>query len=174
MRMREQLEAFDAGRIDALEIDALLTFRVGREPPGFNVEPLFTERLELMVARDHALARQKRVKARDLVGVPIIWMPRDGAPFYYDLVRTALNDHGIQPDIVVETTSPIARLSLVASGMGVTFASQSEPFKGVVARPVADLRLDFVGVLLSRRRVSPSSPLHAFRDILVAAAQRNA
>jgi len=59
-------------------------------PPGFNVEPLFTERLELMVARDHALARQKRVKARDLVGVPIIWMPRDGAPFYYDLVRTAL------------------------------------------------------------------------------------
>src|SRR5207237_9579149 len=45
-------------------------------------------------------------------------------------------------------------------------------FKGVVARPVADLRLDFVGVLLSRRRVSPSSPLHAFRDILVAAAQR--
>src|SRR3989454_94732 len=32
MRMREQLEAFDAGRIDALEIDALLTFRVGREP----------------------------------------------------------------------------------------------------------------------------------------------
>ena len=58
--------------------------------------------------------------------------------------------------------------------MGVTFALQSEPFKGVVARPVADLRLDFVGVLLSRRRVSPSSPLHAFRDILVAAAQRNA
>src|SRR5256712_7652911 len=97
MRMREQLEAFDAGRIDALEIDALLTFRVGREPPGFNVEQLFTERLELMVARDHALARQKRVKARDLVGVPIIWMPRDGAPFYYDLVRTALNDHGIRP-----------------------------------------------------------------------------
>jgi len=63
MRMREQLEAFDAGRIDALEIDALLTFRVGREPPGFNVEPLFTERLELMVARDHALARQKRSTA---------------------------------------------------------------------------------------------------------------
>jgi len=174
MRMREQLEAFDTGRIDALEIDALLTFRVGREPPGFNVEQLFTERLELMVARDHALARKKRVKARDLVGVPIIWMPRDGAPFYYDLVRTALNDHGIRPDIVVETTSPIARLSLVASGMGVTFALQSEPFKGVVARPVADLRLDFVGVLLSRRRVSPSSPLHAFRDILVAAARRNA
>src|SRR5437016_9130378 len=29
MRMREELEAFDTGRIDALEIDALLTFRVG-------------------------------------------------------------------------------------------------------------------------------------------------
>jgi DNA-binding transcriptional LysR family regulator len=101
-------------------------------------------------------------------------MPRNGAPFYYDLVRTALNDHGIQPDIVVETTSPIARLSLVASGMSVTFALQSEAFKGVVARPVADLRIDFVGVLLSRRRVSPSSPLHTFRDILVATAQSNA
>jgi hypothetical protein len=80
----------------------------------------------------------------------------------------------MQPDIVVETTSPIARLSLVASGMGVTFALQSEPFKGVVARPVADLQIAFVGVLLSRRRVSPSSPLHTFRDILVAAAHRSA
>jgi DNA-binding transcriptional LysR family regulator len=173
MRMREQLEAFDAGRIDALEIDALLTFRLDREPPGFNAEPLFTERLELIVARDHALARKKRVKVRDLLGVPIIWMPRNGAPFYYDVLRTALNDHGIQPDIVVETTSSIARLSLVASGMGVTFALQSEPFKGVIAREVADLRIDFVGVLLSRRRVSPSSPLHTFRDILLAAAKRN-
>lgn len=172
MRMRDQLEAFDAGRIDGLEIDALLTFRADREPPGFDVEPLFTERLELMVARDHALARKKRLTARDLGGVPIIWMPRDGAPFYYDLVRTALNDHGIQPEIVIETTSPIARLSLVASGMGVTFALQSEAFEGVVARRVADLPIDLFGVLLSRRNVPPSSPLHTFRDIVIAAAQR--
>ena len=173
MRWREQVEAFDAGRIDALGIDALLTFKVDRDLPGFDVEQLFTEPLELKVARNHALAKTKRVKARDLVGVPIIWMPREGAPFYYDVVRAALNSHGIEPDIVVETTSPIARLSLVASGMGVTFALQSEPFKGVVGRPVADLRINFVGVLVVRRQ-APSSALQAFRDIVVAAAQRNA
>lgn len=174
MRWREQVEAFDAGRIDALGIDALLTFRGERDLPGFDVEQLFSEPLELKVARDHALAKSKRVKARDLVGVPIIWMPRDGAPFYYDVVRTALNDRGIEPDIVFETTSPIARLSLVASGMGVSFALQSEPFKGVVGRPVVDMRIDFVGVLVSRRQASPSAALQSFRDIVVAAAQRQA
>jgi DNA-binding transcriptional LysR family regulator len=174
MRLHEQIEAFDAGRIDALGIDGLLTFRGARELPGFNVETLFAERMHLMVARDHALARKKRVTARDLTGVPIIWLPRDGSPFYYDLLRTALHEHGVQPEFVLETASTIARLSLVASGMGVTFALPSESCKGVVARPVADLRVDVVGVLLSRRRVPPSSPLQTFRDILVATAQRNA
>jgi DNA-binding transcriptional LysR family regulator len=174
MRWREQLEALDAGRVDALGIDALLTFRADRELSGFAVEPLFTEPLELMVARDHPLAKKKRVKVRDLVGVPIIWMPRKGAPFYYDLVRNALNDHGIEPEVVAETTSAIGRLGLVASGMGVTFALRSEPFKGVVGRPVVDLRIEFAGVLVSRREAAPSSPLRAFRDAIVAAAQRNA
>ena len=98
MRWQEQLEAFDAGRIAASEIDALLTFKPDRELPGFSVERLFTERLELMVARESSLAKRRRVNARDLVGTPIIWMPREGAPFYYDRVRTALSDHGIEPD----------------------------------------------------------------------------
>ncbi len=173
MRWREPVEVLDPGRIEALGIDALLTIKGGRDVPGFNVETLFVDRMHLVVARDHALARKKRVTTRDLAGVPVIWSPRDSANFYHVLVRTALNDQGIQPDMFVESESWVVRLSLVASGIGVTFGSLSEPFKGVVARPVADMRIDLVGVLLSRRGAPAASPLQTFRDILVAAAKRD-
>jgi DNA-binding transcriptional LysR family regulator len=174
MRWREQIEALEAGRMEALGFDALLTLTGGREVPGFNMEPLFSERMHLFVARDHPLARKKRIMTRDLAGVPVIWAPCDSAHFYYGLVRAALYDHGVEPDILVESASWLARLSLVASGMGVSFGLPSETFKGVVARPVADMRVDVVGVLLSCRGVPPSSPLQTFRHILVTSTQRNA
>jgi LysR family transcriptional regulator, benzoate and cis,cis-muconate-responsive activator of ben and cat genes len=166
MRSQDQLLALDDGRLDAA-----LTYKLGSEPPTLKIETLFVERVQLIVPRDHPLAKRRRIVARDLAGAPLIWLPRREAPYYFDLVHAALQEHGVEPKVLIESPSAHTRMSLVASGMGVTFSvpSATKRFDGIVARPVTDVRIDVVGALVSRRRDAQSLPLRSLREIVLAA-----
>ncbi|MCU1278272.1 MAG: LysR family regulatory protein CidR [bacterium] len=164
MRSHEQWMALDAGRIDAA-----LNYNVGNEPSGFKVEPLWVERVMVVVPREHPLVRRRRIFARDLAGEPMIWTSRDHAPYYSDLVRAALQERGIEPNVVVETPSNATRMSLVASGAGIAFTvpASTTGFHDIVARPVADIRIEVTSVIAWRGRDAASRMLRSLvRDVL--------
>jgi DNA-binding transcriptional LysR family regulator len=163
MRAYEQWMALDTGRIDAA-----LNYRLGSEPPGIKVEPLWVERVMVVMPREHPLVRRRRIFARDLVGEPMIWTPRDQAPYYFDLVRTALHERGIEPNVVVETPSNVTRMSLVASGAGLAFTVPASTigFHDIVAKPVADIRIEVPSVLAWRSRDAASQTLRSLRDVV--------
>jgi DNA-binding transcriptional LysR family regulator len=165
MRAHEQWVELDAGRIEAA-----LNYRVGNEPPGLKVEPLWVERVMVILPRDHPLVGRRRIFARDLVGEPMIWTARQNAPYYFDLVRAALQERGVEPNIVVETPSTVTRMSLVASGAGLAFMVPASTigFDDIVARPVSDIRIELTSVLAWRSRDAASRTLRSLREMVAA------
>ncbi len=66
-------------RLTAAEVDAALLVR-GRAPRGLRSTPLFDEDFVFAVARDHALARKRRLSAADVAGAPQVYIsPRDAS-----------------------------------------------------------------------------------------------
>lgn len=165
MTPHEQQVALGEGRIDAA-----LTYALGLEPTFVAADTLFSERIELILPRDHALARRRTLETRDLIGVQFVWMARDESPACFDALRTALLECGVELNTVTAASSLTARISLVASGVGVTFASPSaiERIAGVVARPLADVRVDVAAMLLLPHRPQPA--LQSLREIVLGAA----
>jgi DNA-binding transcriptional LysR family regulator len=123
--------------------------------PALASEPLHTERVLLAVPQDHPLAKIRTVRARMLANEPFIW-PRTGKPKLLEEVEAALRMQGITLDVALEARSSAeARLSLVASGVGLTFALASAAAAlppQVRLRPVVDLQVDGRAHLVYRAR----------------------
>jgi DNA-binding transcriptional LysR family regulator len=167
MSRHEQLLA-----LDARQIDAALMFKVGPDPQGLSIDTLFVRRILLVVPRDHALATKRRVVARDLVGVPMIWLTRHDMPFYLDFISAALRERGVDPNVLIESPSAVTRMNLVAAGMGVTFATAmaASAMPDVVEREVDDIRIEIAAALMSRKDAASSPVLRALRDVVLEAA----
>jgi DNA-binding transcriptional LysR family regulator len=66
-------------RLTAAEIDAALLVR-GRAPRGLRSTPLFDEDFVFAVAKDHPLARKRRLGAADVAAAPQVYIsPRDAS-----------------------------------------------------------------------------------------------
>jgi DNA-binding transcriptional LysR family regulator len=78
--------------------------------------PLFDDPLVLATAPDHAFARRRRVRVRDLDGLDLV-MFREG----YDLRAVTLSacaEAGVEPHLVSEGAEMAGVLSFVAAGLG--------------------------------------------------------
>jgi DNA-binding transcriptional LysR family regulator len=102
------------------------------------------EQWVLALSRAHPLVKSKRVRLADLKGEPFVWFPRTVAPLLYDRVLSACHAAGVTLNIVQEGNSLTTILSLVAGGIGLSFAIKSAARTKpdmVVLREIEDLRL---------------------------------
>ncbi len=80
------------------------------------VVPLFEERLVLVAPPKSE--RRMRLRMQDLVGLPLVLMPADYC--LRKMIEGECAEAGIQPEVVLEMTSPEGILQAVAGGAGFT------------------------------------------------------
>jgi DNA-binding transcriptional LysR family regulator len=125
-------------------IDISLT-RAPVEVAQVENEPLFDERIVMLIREDHPLTRSRAVGLCQLTNETLLMFERKLSPVLYDKVLELYAAAGVTPRILHTKTSPIeqAGLMLIASGEGI-FPSNSSKFtmtqaaKGVAQLPLAD------------------------------------
>lgn len=151
-------------------IAAALIFGVLDPDPALRSELLFREPIRLAVPRTHRLARRRAVLLRDLHDQPFVWSPRPERAPFLDTMWALLGARGVTPRVVIESRSSVTRLSLVASGVGMTFVSEATPHaRGLVVRNVADLKLEARAYLAWRQDDEASPLIRSLREITRAA-----
>jgi DNA-binding transcriptional LysR family regulator len=160
-----QIHALHAGRIDIgfvglpIEAEGLVSEITGRE------------RLVAAMPAKHPLARNERIRLRDLSGEAYTLWPRHLSPNRYDRLLSIFRRAGFGPPISMEGGLPstLTVLGMVAAGLTVALvdpAIEQRAIPGVVFRPIED-RGVFTesGVIYRREDVSPllASFLHEVR-----------
>ena len=78
-----------------------------------------------MLPKNHRLAARRTLRLADLKDERFIWGPRSQGPRIYDAVITAFRAHGQTLDIAEVVADGEALLTLVASGEGLSFFTES-------------------------------------------------
>jgi DNA-binding transcriptional LysR family regulator len=144
-------DAFRRQRIDVAMMRAPL------EAPLIESEPLFDERIAMLVREDHPLARASSAGLCQLTNETLLMFERKLSPVLYDRVLEMYATAGVTPRIVHTKTSPIeqAGLMLVASGDGIfpivsSRFTQPHTAPGVAALALADPKARIPVMLVSR------------------------
>ncbi len=128
----------EQGRIEL----ALTTLEDGRsagfENQGFASLALYREKLVLMTAADHGLARKPALALTDLHRQPFLL--RRHCPYLADLIRL-FDAHGVRTRIVQRCDQDDWVLNLVAAGVGVALMPDSFHAPGVVALAVGGIAM---------------------------------
>lgn len=135
LRTLEQWEALRSGRA---QIGFLYH---APDDPEIRADPLWRHEILLAVPAQHPLASAPQVTLEQAAGEPFVWFDRALSPAYHDVVRRAFETRALSMDVVQEATTESSRLSLVSSGLGVTFVLGCEEgsLEGVRIRRVAGL-----------------------------------
>jgi DNA-binding transcriptional LysR family regulator len=159
--------------LQARQISAAFSFGLVEPDRLFTSQELFAERVALALPRAHPLARRKRLFLRDLRDQPFVWSARPERAPFLDTLWALLRAQGLSPRIVIETRSTTTRLSLVASGVGVTFVAggAGRPAQ-VVVKPLSDLKLEAKGYLSWRPEDQGSPLLRSLQEITREAVSR--
>jgi LysR family transcriptional activator of glutamate synthase operon len=122
-------------RVGADLVDlAFVSVTEGVTQDGLAVQRLLTERLVLMLAPDHALARRARVRMEDLRDERFIAF-REGAGLRR-ILATGAHDAGFEPRIAFETNEIERARAIVARGLGIAVVPESD-----AARPGPDVAI---------------------------------
>jgi DNA-binding transcriptional LysR family regulator len=158
----EQVSAVVHGALDA----GFVHLPVDRD--GLVIEEVQSNALLVALPTGHALASRRKIPWRGLSAQRFVGFPRVSAPEAYDALLLRLHEAGFHPDVVFETESLLARLRIVAAGLGVSLVPDyvaGLPRNGVVLRPLtAPAPRIGIGVVHSASRVSPA--LAAFLAIV--------
>ena len=106
-------------------IDVGFVYHQPANLPQLASHPLDTEKIVLAVPRTHRFAARRQVRLAELRDEPFVWIPRAVSPPFYDGVFAACQKHGFAPRIVQEGHTDLTILSLVATGVGLTFCVAS-------------------------------------------------
>ncbi len=174
MTWQQQLKELEQRTLDAGYC------HIGNEPTDW-CEKLVVGREDWLLAMPsfHRFARKRFVKLGDLHGENFVWFPRAASPLLYDEILHACASGGLSPNFVQLVASEATQLSLVAAGMGVTFAStalSAQSMANVVMRPIQDFSVP-VDISLVWRHGVVSRPLAGLIEIarsLVMKANRSA
>jgi DNA-binding transcriptional LysR family regulator len=136
----------------------LLDLALCSSPPsgtagGLGFEPLFLERLELLVPAVHRLAGAPEVRAADLAEQRLL-VTEEGCA-YRQAVVSALASRGVALGPLLEIGSAGALIGAVAAGLGIAFVPLAglEPAAATVSRELADLPMALaVGLVVAERR----------------------
>jgi len=132
-----------------------LPLAVCSPPPygaGLAFEPLYVQRLALLVPEHHPLAQERQVRLEDLRRERLLLSEPDCS--YRQVTETALLPHGIVFSYAVEISSIETVKYAVQQGMGVAIipiVSGEAPLRGTALREVAGVPLG-LSVGLVRRR----------------------
>jgi DNA-binding transcriptional LysR family regulator len=157
------------GALRHRQVNVGILYYLPSDFPELRSELVATEHVVLALPKDHRLSRKAKVMLRDLRDEPFVWFRRTDTPPYHDHVIQACKDAGLTLKIVQEAPTESSLLSLVARGVGFSFAVESrarhQTLADVTLRQVADLK-----VVLSLRMVwradDPSPVLPKFFAVL--------
>jgi DNA-binding transcriptional LysR family regulator len=138
-------------------------------------------RIGLMLPRDHRLARKSKLEVSDLANESILMGPRRLHPRLHDDIIAAVRARGVVLNLAPEIADREALWTLVASGLGLTFAGErSAAFFDVgeasggpaavelgsaVWRPLSDLGVELRDVATWRTDAARSPLLRPLIDI---------
>ena len=152
----DQIEEIRSGRVDAG-----FMYNILKDEGELDQLLVAIEHLELAIPKGHRLSRVKRLRLRDLVGVPFVWFPRWEGPAFYDRLMLECYRGGLKsPHIVQEAGDEATVLSLVSHGIGVGWINETALWrcpKNVAILSVTDLDIPLPVVLVWR--TDNNSPL---------------
>ncbi|HEX3760982.1 MAG TPA: LysR substrate-binding domain-containing protein [Kofleriaceae bacterium] len=164
MSSAEQSRALAAGTLD-------LGF-VRRPPPverHLAATLVLRESIVVAVPRDHALARARAIRLRQLAREAFVIYPVRPRPSWADVALELCRAAGFEPRVVHEALEMVSALSLVAAGIGVALvpaAVRAVRRPGVVFRPLAPA--PSTEVLLVRRDEPPTGLIARFLEVVAA------
>jgi DNA-binding transcriptional LysR family regulator len=151
----------------ARRIRAALTMGLVAPEPDLGSQVVFRERVVLAMPRSHPLAGRKRVVVQDLHDQPFVWSTRPERVPILDGLWGLLHSQGVAPRVVVESRSTATRISLVASGVGMTFCVNSWPRpRQVVTKAVIGLNVEARGYLAWRPEDESWPLLSSLREVI--------
>jgi DNA-binding transcriptional LysR family regulator len=170
MSSGEQLRALRAGHLDVG-----LMMQPGAAP-DLNIETIRVEPAVLVVADDHALARQATVSLSDLEDERFALFPREQSPDLHDRLFTLCQRAGFTPRVSQEATHMATIVSLVAAGVGVSVMPASITHMGrpdIACIPLCDPSVEmWTAMAWSRGGAPPALPAFLDRVREVAASAR--
>lgn len=160
--VRFHLEEAGSREVEAAVLDDRVELGVVTLPvhgKALDVMPLVRDRIVLVAAADHPLAKQRRVVPADLAGQQLIGF--EGGSAIRRLIDAALRAADVEVDVVMEVRSIAAILQLVDSTASLAFVSDMS----AAGRPVIEvrgLRIERELGLVTRRGRAVSGAARAF------------
>jgi DNA-binding transcriptional LysR family regulator len=168
LELLQQPSAVQGDLLREDRLDLAFLFHRPAQLASLVTHPIAREPIVLAVPRRHAFARRPAVRLAELREERFVWIPRTVSPPFYDRVLSACARHGFTPRIVQEGQTDLTLLSLVATGVGLSFSVASARHrkpKDVRLVPISDLRLTFQ-LEAAWRRDNPNPALPSFLSLL--------
>lgn len=149
--------AVHVAAIRQLQLDVALITGTG-DWPGCETEQLWTEGVFAVLPTEHGLAKQQKVRWRDLAEETFIVSDGAPGPEIRDYLVQRLADLGRHPNIHPQYVGRDVLLSMVAVGRGLTVVSEAATgaqFPGIVYRQIVDEVLPF-SAIWSRKNDNPA------------------
>ena len=147
------------------ELDVALTYDMSLPAETLRVERLHQLTPFVLLDKQHALAKRKRLALRELAGDPYVMFEGPSSRRYFEQV---LSSQGIQPDIAFTAKSMESVRSAVANGFGYSLAvmptTQADTHGGgkVVSIPLSDDIDPLSVVLISKDSAGESALIESF------------
>jgi DNA-binding transcriptional LysR family regulator len=158
-----QHQALQAGSID-------IGFTRGLQPAqaaALRSEHFLTDRLYVVVPRNHPLAKRRRISMRELAGERFVLNDRNYSPPVFDKVITLCTEAGFSPRIGATGTVSSGVLALVEAGEGLAIlpgGSQRLSTEELIFVPLAD-RAAFVDMVIAWSPQHEGPVLRSFLDL---------
>jgi DNA-binding transcriptional LysR family regulator len=159
-RVGLQLIAMNSTEQQTALHDGAITFAYGTYRPtddALTSMEMTSDRLGILLALEHRLARGTEIRLRDLVGERVILEPRESFPSLYADLISAARAQDVTLGMMSEVPDLEAVLALVAIGDAVTFLARRTAelitaMSPVVWRPVIDLDIKLSDVVTWRAK----------------------
>lgn len=99
--------------------------RLFADEPDLRQEVVYTERLHLALQTSHPLASRAMLGLKDVRDQTLTLYPHISRPSFIDYTLRLFHQRGIQPGDIREVDDLFTALSMVASGYGITFVTDS-------------------------------------------------
>lgn len=149
--------------LSANEVDIAAACFISREIDAerYSITRIGTDRLVLVVRKDHDLATRKEVTLRDVLPLPLVMIGRDSGITKF-LVQGLENlGYGAEDlNVAAEVNSVYTQLHSVANGLGAAITSNlaSRGMRGCVAIPITDFDVHrTLYVLYPRASINPAA-----------------
>lgn len=166
LRLREATTLEIVRGVESGELDVGVLRTPALDVGDITLEALYREEMILLLPPNHRLAGQDTLRLEDLRGEPFIGHDRTRLPNYWNLLLSAFDGAGFQPQIVEEAAHLHTLIALVESGIGMALAPAVSRIPG--GNRVAYARLTvqgapiMIGLALATRRDEPRPAREAF------------